>query len=86
MGSNNRSCLQTNRKWCYLLDDVVCELQSLSLQYGGEVLEKDGKVLVAVTERDQDGYLHKERGQSERGQSDIPTACISSCVLNSGEA
>lgn len=60
MCNNNRTCL----KLCYLLDDVICKLQSLSLQHGGEVLEQDGKVLVAVTERDEDGHLHRKQ---ERG-------------------
>lgn len=78
MCNNNRTCL----KLCYLLDDVICKLQSLSLQHGGEVLEQDGKVLVAVTERDEDGHLHRKQEREEWIVRHTHTACISSCASN----
>lgn len=48
----------------YLLDDVEGKLQPLPLQHGNQVLEEDGQMLVAVSERDQDGHL-QHRGASE---------------------
>lgn len=44
----------------YLLNDVEGKLQSLSLQYGDEVLEEDWEMFMAVSEWNQDGHLqHK---------------------------
>lgn len=55
----------------YLFDDVEGKLQSLSLQYGDEVLEEDGQMFMAVSEWNQDGHLqHKNYSKNRSASTD----------------
>lgn len=41
----------------YLLNDVEAKMQSLSLKHGDKVLEKDGKMFMAISKWNKDGHL-----------------------------